>query len=110
MTLLLDTDQNARTAWMGFDFRLNAAPAKNGGASVEKWVNGTWKTVGTASYRVRGREIELAVSRVLLGLNGGKVALDFKWMDNVGAHSDALNLYRNGDTAPNARFKYRFGG
>jgi hypothetical protein len=31
-------------------------------------------------------------------------------MDNVNATSDALNLYRNGDTAPNARFKYRFVG
>jgi hypothetical protein len=29
-------------------------------------------------------------------------------MDNAQASSDVLNLYRNGDTAPNARFKYRF--
>ncbi|MBW3635935.1 MAG: hypothetical protein KY445_05635 [Armatimonadetes bacterium] len=110
MILLLDTDQSAATGWMGFDFRLNAAPVRNGQASVEKWVGGAWKTVGAAPYRVRGREMEIAVSRALLGLKNGPVALDFKWMDNVGAQRDALNLYRNGDTAPNARFKYRFAG
>ncbi len=110
MHLLLDTDQNARTGWMGFDYRLNAAPAKDGRTSVEKWANGAWRVVGSAAFHVRGREMEIAVSRALLELDSRPVALDFKWMDNVDAASDALNVYRNGDTAPNARFTYRFAG
>jgi hypothetical protein len=93
---------------MGFDYRLNAAPAKEGRTRVEKWANGAWRVVGSAALRVRGKEMEIAVSRALLGLRSGPAALDFKWMDNVNAPGDALNLYRNGDTAPNARFKYRF--
>jgi hypothetical protein len=108
MHLLLDTDQNARTGWMGFDYRLNAAPAKAGRTRVEKWANGAWRVVGSAAFRVRGKEMEIAVSRARMGLPGGPIALDFKWMDNVNAPGDPLNLYRNGDTAPNARFKYRF--
>ncbi len=110
MILLLDTDQNARTGWLGFDFRLNAAPAKDGRTSVERWVNGAWRIVGSAAMQVRGREMEVAVSRAVIGLQNRSVTLDFKWMDNVDAPGDALNLYRNGDTAPNARFKYRFAG
>jgi hypothetical protein len=108
MNLLLDCDRNARTGWMGFDYRLNAAPAGSGRVRVEKWASGAWRVVGSAPCRVRGSEMELAVPRALLGLPGGRVAIDFKWMDNVDARKDALNLYRNGDTAPNARFKYRF--
>ena len=108
MNLLLDCDQDARTGWMGFDYRLNAAPAGSGRVRVEKWVNGAWRVVGSALCRVRGNEMELAAPRALLGLRGGRVAIDFKWMDNVDARKDALNLYRDGDTAPNARFKYRF--
>ena len=108
MHLLLDTDRNAQTGWMGFDYRLNAAPAGDGRTSVEKWSGDAWRMVGSAAFRVQGREMEIAVSRALLGLPGGPVSLDFKWMDNVDARGDVLNLYRNGDTAPNARFKYRF--
>jgi hypothetical protein len=110
MHLLLDSDRDARTGWMGFDYRLNAAPAGAGQASVEKWVKGKWKLVGSASLRVRGSEMEIGVTRALLGLKNGPVTLDFKWMDNVNAPDDPLNLYRNGDTAPNARFKYRYSG
>jgi len=110
MLLLLDTDRDAATGWRGFDYRLNAAPAGAGRARVEKWVNGAWRTVGTAAVRVRGREMEMAVGRALLGLDRGPAAIDFKWMDNVDAAGDALNVYRNGDTAPNANFLYRFPG
>ncbi len=110
INLLLDSDHDARTGWMGFDYRIGAAALPGGHTSVEKWQNGSWQTVGSASIRVRGREMELSVSRALLGLQSNPIALDFKWMDNVGADTDALNLYRNGDTAPNGRFKYRFEG
>jgi hypothetical protein len=54
--------------------------------------------------------MEIGVTRALLGLKNGPVTFDFKWMDNVDAATDPLNLYRNGDTAPNARFKYRYSG
>ncbi|RYX82369.1 hypothetical protein EON83_19930 [bacterium] len=110
MNLLIDSDRNANTGWLGFDYRVNASPAPQGRTSVERWVNGGWRTVGSAAIRVKGREMTLEIPRTLLGLQSNPIAFDFKWMDNVGANTDVLNLYRNGDTAPNGRFKYRFEG
>ena len=56
---------------------------------------------------VRGNELEIAVPRSALGLAPNQpFTLTFKWRDNVNDSADPLNLYRNGDTAPNSRFAY----
>jgi hypothetical protein len=107
MNLYLDTDGDLRTGWMGFDFAVNRKH-DNGHASVEAWRGGRWQPVAQAEFRVRGTEMEIAVPRALLGLSGGALTLDFKWTDNTNAARDALNLYANGDTAPNGRFAYRY--
>jgi hypothetical protein len=107
MNLYLNTDKDLRTGWMGFDFAINRS-RKNGRASLEKWNGATWETVSDIDYQIRGNEIELAISRSLLGLPSGPLTLDFKWTDNTNAAQDALNLYTNGDTAPNGRFAYHY--
>ena len=33
---------------------------------------------------------------------------DFKWTDNVPAKAEAIDFLDQGDTAPNARFNYRY--
>lgn len=64
--------------------------------------------VGVAALRARGNTLQLSIPRAALGLTAAQMAFEFKWTDNVNAQADALNLYRNGDTAPNARFQFRY--
>ena len=120
MNLFLNTDANGKTGWKtgwrGFDVAINRRCANRGvrakdrakdRASIEVWERGVWRRVGEAACSVRGREMELAIP--LRALKIARLSeIDFKWTDNTGGQSDALNWYSQGDAAPNGRFAYRY--
>ncbi|MBW3637272.1 MAG: hypothetical protein KY445_12555 [Armatimonadetes bacterium] len=111
MLLCLDTDGDPATGWQGFDFIVNRQVLGATRSTLEKSSGGwNWKAVGEVQLRFGGNEMELAISRRALGLDSPTRPLrfDFKWMDNVGAEKDLLNLYTHGDTAPSGRFRYRY--
>jgi len=111
MTLWLDTDQDSRTGRLGYDYRLNQARKSPDIATVEKWDGGRWVPHGQARLQVGRDQLHLAVDKRLLGLTEGTaVRFDFKWTDNVPDSGEGMDLLDHGDTAPNARFNYRFGG
>jgi hypothetical protein len=56
MLLLLDSDQNAATGWLGYDFIVNLEVPGDTQTTVVHWQDGQWKTVGQGSYRVSGSE------------------------------------------------------
>ena len=109
MLLLLNTDTDYKTGWLGYDFLINRrVGAKT--ASLEKNVGGGyhWKSVGQISYKVRGSEMMLAVPRALLGITRLPAAIDFKWADNcLSKTPSASDFTLNGDAAPDDRFNYR---
>lgn len=75
---------------------------------MDAFRNRKWAAVARVPFLVRGNEMMLSISRNILKLNARNVQFDFKWTDNVNVKTDALNFYRNGDTAPNGRFRYRY--
>ena len=109
MMLLLDTDQDAATGWLGYDYIVNHAVMSDTETTVQTWRGGDWETVGSAAYRVNGNGLELAVPRKLIGEKGRKPpAFDFHWADNIQSFSGIAELGVNGDSAPNRRWNYRF--
>jgi hypothetical protein len=105
MLLFLDTDANAATGWLGYDYVVNrAAPG-----SVERNVGGAfrWQVAGRAQWRCAGDQLEVAVPWRVLGLRAAPPQLDFKWADNCIAAGDWSDFTLNGDAAPNDRFNYR---
>ncbi|GMW03314.1 MAG: hypothetical protein AMXMBFR84_44480 [Candidatus Hydrogenedentota bacterium] len=108
MLLLMDTDRNGATGWLGYDFLLNAQDLGDGKCSVASWTSGTWATVGQAEYRVNGNGLELCVSREAVGLTKSDPEFDFHWADNIQSFADVSELGVNGDSAPNRRWNYRF--
>jgi hypothetical protein len=109
MQLFIDVDRNGKTGWQGFDYAVNREPLHNGRAVLEKHLpNEKWQPVARVFYAVAGNEIELALPRRALHTLSLALNFDFKWMDNTGAGQDVMNLYSQGDTAPNSRFKYRY--
>ena len=107
MLLLLDTDQNGATGWLGYDWVLNLDVPSDTVTSVKRWSGGKWANAGQANYRVNGNGLELSVSRGLLG-ETQEPAFDFHWSDNIQGFSDVSELGVNGDSAPNRRWNYRY--
>jgi hypothetical protein len=110
MMLLIDADQNAATGWEGFDYIVNRIVSDSGKTILEKCRDGwNWERADELDYRVSGSELHLAIPRIAIGLSAGKqISLDFKWIDNWSNPGDIMDLYLNGDTAPEGRFKYRY--
>ncbi|MDI1312615.1 MAG: hypothetical protein PSV43_10695, partial [Prosthecobacter sp.] len=109
MVLLLDTDQNTKTGWHGYDYRLNHTRPASDSASIERWDGKAWQTIGTTKLQVGTNELHLAAERGVLGFVPGKpLRFDFKWTDNVPATAEAIDFLDQGDTAPNARFNFRY--
>ena len=108
MVLLLDIDQSCQTGRLGCDFRINQTRAAPDKAIVEHWNGQAWETVGTAMLQTGLRELHLAVERYILGLATERpLSFDFKWTDNISPLADAMDLLNHGDTAPNARSRFR---
>jgi hypothetical protein len=109
MVLLLDTDRSHTTGHLGYDFRINQTRSSPHEALIERWTCSDWEAAGSATLQVGEKELHLAVERRLLGLTDDKpLRLDFKWTDNVPAAADGADLLDQGDSAPNARFNYRY--
>jgi hypothetical protein len=108
MLLLLDSDQNPATGWLGYDFVLNLETRGDRATTVMTWRNGTWVRIGGARYRVNGNGMEVSVRRSLISQAGREPRFDFHWADNIQSFGDVSELGINGDSAPNRRWNYRF--
>jgi len=84
MILLLDTDANPRTGWLGYDAIIRPGVSPN------------------LAYRVAGCEMELALPRSMV-----QDTFNFKWIDNIASGGDASAFTLDGDAAPNDRFNYQ---
>jgi hypothetical protein len=112
MLLLIDADHNPDTGWYGYDYVINKRVVSDRATTIMKYdpkaAGGPWVEVGQLSYRYAGKEMEIAVSRKLLGLaSGNAFTFDFKWADNPTDLIDPISLCTSGDSAPNRRFNYR---
>jgi hypothetical protein len=108
MHLHLDIDGNQRNGWKGYDFVVNRSVSGDAG-SLEARRGGRWQHVGDVPLRVVGDEMHLAVPRSLLGRHArGRLAVEFKWSDNVPDDGDVMDFYVHGDAAPDGRFDYLF--
>ncbi len=109
MTLLIDSDQNPKTGWNGYDFIVNHKILDATHTSIERNAGGwKWTPAATATYQVQGNEMQISVPRAALGLNGNDLHFDFKWVDNLQTEGDIMDFYVSGDVAPDGRFNYRF--
>ena len=112
MWLLIDADQNPATGWEGFDFLVRRFDPATGTATIERSKGGwSWEPSAQVPGRVAGDRYDLIVPRSALGLkDGGPVAVDFQWADNLQHPGDPLDAYSSGDVAPEGRFRFRYAG
>ncbi len=108
MMLFINSDCSQSTGWNGYDYLVNF-PALSSTITTVKANGGgwTWNQVGTASYRVSGNKMEIAIPRSLIGQTG-TVKFDFHWADSIQTNGDIATFFTDGDSAPNRRFNYRY--
>jgi hypothetical protein len=104
--LFLKTPQK-NDDWEGFQYRVHVLPGNKAELYISKggW---DWEKTTDLSCTVKGQYIELSVPKQQLGLPSGNFALEFKWADNMPQTGDIRDFMDHGDTAPNARFRYRY--
>lgn len=105
MWLLIDRDQDTSTGWNGFDLIVNRTTG-----TVELNQGGwKWQEVAKANLRVQGDQLQLAlpVEAFKTATKSPLKTFDFKWIDNLQEVDNDLDVYISGDTAPDARFRYR---
>jgi hypothetical protein len=104
--LLLESRDMIGERNLGYTHRLIAAAAA-GAMDLQMSKGGwQWSTIAQVPVAVKDGELELRFPKILLKAATGEV--HFKWIDNVQPDGDAMRFYDQGDSAPNARFNYRF--
>lgn len=111
LCLLINSDNNLKTGFIGGDILIGAKYDKDGvivakydGRKKNQW---KWKKSGSVRFRISGNELMLVVPYETLGLQKDKASFDsisFKWLDNFNANSEIYDIYTNGDVAPESRF------
>jgi len=107
MRLFIDSDSNWSTGWNGYDFIVNRVSPIDGIAVLESSSNDwNWTAQSDISYRIMGREMELAIPKSALRIGQGRFSLAFKWSDNMQKDGDISDFLVSGDVAPEGRFNY----
>jgi hypothetical protein len=110
MVLYLDTDHDAKTGWLGYDFAINRTSVGNRRTTLERNVDGRYEWAVVSSdirFATDGNEMELCIPRSLLSLPDGPAVIDFKWADHCHQKGDWTDFTLNGDAAPDGRFNFR---
>lgn len=108
MELLVDTDGDLATGWNGYELLVDRTRTGQN-ASIERYAGTAfdWSSAGTAPFHEEKNELALCLPRALLG-SAARLALNFKWIDNLPATPTPADFIDQGDVAPNGRFAYHF--
>ena len=106
MRLLINIAGQDETSWEGFNYIINREnPGEK--ASLEKSSGGwNWEKTADIDYKIYGNQLQIAIPRAALGIDGGDFTVRFKWNDNMQEDGNIMDFYNNGDTAPGGRFCY----
>jgi hypothetical protein len=111
MMLLIDSDQNYKTGWYGYDYLINKKGVGRETTTLMQYSStnseGNWTKIAKLNYRYNGKKLEIGIPRDLIGLKENEFTFDFHWSDNPADLKNPISLSIDGDSAPNRRFNYR---
>lgn len=111
MLLLIDVDRDPGTGWYGYDFLVNQETVDSKTTTLMRYSHYTpdspWIKHSEIKISCAGNQLELAVPRRSIGLEGDAFSFDFHWSDNPADLKDPISLCSHGDSAPNRRFNCR---
>ena len=91
MMLFLDSDNDPKTGWLGYDFRVSRS-ADGKTAEIAANVDGKyqWGKGRALKNEYRGNQMELAIPRWIFGDKGQTI--DFKWADGIAGDGNGARL------------------
>lgn len=108
MTLFIQIEGKKYPGWENYQYLANRNPEDESHTTLERCTGGwNWEDAGHVSYAAKGNEMELRIPKKLMKL-GKDYTVNFKWTDNVPLDGNPMHFLDKGDSAPNARFNYRF--
>jgi len=110
MKLFIKVNGSSEKNWEGFNFAVNRTVASDKETVLEKSNGGySWTEVTKVSYCCKEKAMEIAIPLSSLGIkDASEFTVDFKWIDNAASDGDIQTCMRDGDSAPNGRFRYRY--
>jgi hypothetical protein len=109
MLLLINSDNNPKTGWEGYDFVVNRSIDGKQSWLEQNTGGWNWKKIAPLRFTSAGNELMVQVPRSALRLPDGEViTLDFKWWDNPQHPGDIMDTYLDGDAAPPGRFNFHY--
>ncbi len=108
MLLFIDADNNKKTGWEGYDYVVNTEVKNDRITLIKKWVNHSWQTVSSTSYKAANNEMEISVPLSLFHLTNATLSFNFHWADNMQKLTDVSCFFTDGDSAPERRFDYHY--
>jgi hypothetical protein len=109
MLLYIDSDQDSKTGWLGYDYVVNAHVLNDKTTTLCPISrDGVLGVPSKVKFRAVGSELMIAIPRGLIGQADHNVHFDFHWTDNVAPGKDPADFLIRGDSAPDRRFNYRY--
>jgi GH43 family beta-xylosidase len=108
MMVYLNTDRNKTTGWEGFDYVINMGVTSATETTIKKRIGSSWTTVGAATYKVVGNQMEIAVPRSVLEYTTSNVAYYYQIFDNPQVLDNIEDNFVHGESAPDRRFNYSY--
>lgn len=108
MSLFIQIEGKKFPQWENYQYLANRKPKDNTHTSLERCTGGwNWEETGEIPYAVGSNELEIQIPKNILKL-GSEYTIHFKWTDHVPLDGNPMHFLDKGDTAPNARFSYKF--
>ena len=108
MLLLIDSDQNSKTGWNGYDLLINNDVNSDSITTVKKYHSKKgWVFLDSIPYKKEGNQLMLSIPLKLLEFNNA-LNFDFHWADSPTNLKTIENLIQAGDNAPSRRANYRY--
>lgn len=110
MRLFISIKGSTAPAWEGFQWVVNNKVLSDTETTLQRSKGGwSWEDAATINYAVNGKQMEIAIPLSALGItNVRDFIVDFKWIDNSVTNGDICECMRDGDSAPDSRFRYRY--
>ena len=109
MNLYIKKPKSTSPAWEGYQFVINRSRTENS-TTMEKCSSDgeyQWEAIAELDYAVQNDSLHVRIPKKLLGIDGNRFSLEFKWSDNL-QEKDVMDFYVNGDCAPMGRLNYTY--
>ncbi|MEG0806756.1 MAG: hypothetical protein RR410_00225 [Alistipes sp.] len=110
MRLFIGVKGSEAPAWEGFQWVINHQITDQTQTQLQRCTGGwRWEKAATLHYAVNKNRLEIAVPLATLGITDPRqFTVDFKWIDNSVTTGDISDCMRDGDSAPDNRYRYRY--